>query len=96
MADPSRFGEFLSTYESGDLDEDECFALMEILIQCVEDSGPSSVESSSQWRSLAELLHARSDLRASSIRYWSCPDDRDLGDCFRVTGPMRSILNVIR
>ena len=95
VADPSRFGEFLSVYESGDLDEDERFALMEILIQCVEESDSSSVESSPQWRSLAGLLQAHPDLHASSIRYWSCPDDRDFEDGFRVTGPMRVVLNVI-
>jgi hypothetical protein len=96
VADPSRFGEFLGAYESGDLDEDERFALMEILIQCIEDMGLPSVESSPQWHSVAKLLLAHAGLHASSVLYWSCLDDRGLEDCFRVTGPMRAVWDIIR
>jgi hypothetical protein len=96
VADPSRFGEFLGAYVSGDLDEDERFALMEILIQCIEDMGLPSVATSPQWHPVANLLLSHAGLHASSVRYWSCPDVRDLEDCFRVTGPMRAILDVIR
>jgi hypothetical protein len=96
VADPSRFGEFLSAYGSGDLDEDERFALMEILIRCIEDMGLSSVESSPEWRSVADLLRARAWLHASSVRYWSCLEGRELEDCFQMTGPMRAVWEVIR
>lgn len=96
VADPSRFGEFLSAYESGDLDEDERFALMEILIQCIEGMGLPSVETSPQWHSVANLLRAHAGFHASSVRYWSCLEDRDLEDFFQVTGPMRAVWNVIR
>lgn len=96
VADPSRFGEFLGAYESGDLDEDERFALMEILIQCIEDIGLSSVESSPEWRSVADLLRAHAGLHASSVQYWSCLGERELEDCFQVTGPMRAVWDVIR
>jgi len=96
VADPSRFGEFLDAYISGSLDDDERFALMEILIQCIEDMGLSRVEPSPQWQAVAELLRAHSGLHASSVRYWSCLEDRDLDDCFRVTGPMRAVWEVIQ
>ena len=96
VADHSRFGEFLDAYESGGLDEDERFALMAILIQCIEDMGLPSVESSPQWHSVANLLRAHAGLHASSVRYWSCLEDRDLEDCFRVTGPMRAVWDLIR
>jgi hypothetical protein len=96
VADPSRFEEFLDTYKTSILDEDERFALMEILIQCVEDMDLPALESSPEWHSIATLLRARADLHASSIRYWSCLDDRDLKDCSRVSGPMRVIRDVIR
>jgi hypothetical protein len=95
VADPSRFGEFLDAYGSGSLDEDERFALMEILIQCIEDMGLHSVEASPQWHSVANLLHAHAGLHASSIRYWSCLEARDLEDCFGVTAPMRAVWEVI-
>jgi hypothetical protein len=95
VADPSRFGEFLDAYESGDLDEDERFALMEMLIQCIEDMGLSSVEASPQWHSVASLLRTHAGLHAGSVRYWSCLDDRDLENCFRVSGPMRAVWGAI-
>ncbi|WP_406694226.1 hypothetical protein V5E97_24455 [Singulisphaera sp. Ch08] len=69
---------------------------MEILIQCIEDMGLPSVESSPQWRSVANLLRAHAGLHASSVRYWSCLEDRDPVDCFQVTGPMRPVWDAIR
>jgi hypothetical protein len=95
VADPSRFDEFLTAYVADPLDEDERFALMEILIQCIEDMDLPSVESSPQWNSVAGLLRAHAGLHASSVRYWSCLGDHDLEDCFRVTGPMRAVWEVI-
>jgi hypothetical protein len=95
VADPSRFGEFLDAYGSRDLHEDELFALMEMLIQCIEDIDLPTVESSPQWDSVASLLLTHAGLHASSVRYCSCLDDRDLEDCFRVSGPMRAVWGVI-
>ncbi|MDR3618042.1 MAG: hypothetical protein P4L85_01740 [Paludisphaera borealis] len=68
---------------------------MEILIQCIEDMGLPSVESSPQWHSVANLLRAHAGLHASSVRYWSCLEDQDLEDCFRVAGPMRAVWEVM-
>jgi hypothetical protein len=96
VADPSRFGEFLSAYVADPLDEDERFALMEILIQCVEDMDLPSIESSPQWHSVADLLRDHAELHASSVRYWSCLEVHDVDDCFRVTGPMRAVWEVVR
>jgi hypothetical protein len=91
VADPIRFGEFLEAYASGSLDEDERFALMEMLIQCVEDMKLPAIESTPQWQSVATLLRAHASLHASSVRYWACLDDRKLEDCFHVSNPMRVV-----
>jgi hypothetical protein len=96
VADPSRFGELLDAYVCDPLDEDERFALMEILIQCIEDMNLPSIEPSPQWDSVAGLLRAHGGLHASTVRYWSCLGQDDLEDCFRVTGPMRAVWAVIR
>ena len=96
VADASRFGEFLDAYSSGSFDEGERFSLMEMLIQCVEDMDLPSVEVTPQWRSVAALLTANPWLHASSVRYWSCLGDRDLENCFSVSGPMRAIWEIIR
>jgi len=96
VADASRFGEFLDAYSSGPLNEDERFSLMEMLIQCVEDMDLPSIETTPQWRAVAALLTADPRLHSSSVRYWSCLGDRDLEDCFSVSGPMRAIWEIIR
>jgi hypothetical protein len=96
VADPSRFSEFLAAYVSIPLDEDERFSLMEIIIQCIESMDMPSVESSPQWHSVETLLRAHGGLHASSVRYWSCLEDSDLKDCFRVAGPMRAVWEAIR
>lgn len=97
VSHPARFAEFLNAYSSGDLGEDERFALMEILIQCIEDMELSSVKSSPQWVAVESLLLANPGLHASSIRYWSCLD-LDIADSeywFRVTDAMRTVWSVI-
>jgi hypothetical protein len=96
VADPSRFEEFLEVYSSGDLTDDERFTLMEMLIECVEEMGLPMIGSSPQWQTIASRLLARPELHVSSVRYWSCLDDRDLEDCFRVSGPMRAIWQVVQ
>jgi hypothetical protein len=96
VADPSRFEEFLDAYSSGDLTDDERFTLMEMLIQCVEEMSLPAIGPSPQWQAIAAQLLARPELHFSSVRYWSCLDDRDLEDCFRVTGPMRAVWQVVQ
>ncbi len=95
VADPARFDEFVDAYVSGVLDEDERLALMEMLIQCVEDLDLPSLASSPQWHSVATLLLTHSGLHANSVRYWSCLGERDLENCFRVSSPMRGLWKVI-
>src|SRR5262245_56316222 len=85
VADPSRFEKFLDAYSSGGLTDDERFALMEVLIQCVEEMGLPAVGSSPQWQAVASRLLAHPELHASSVRYWSCLNGHDLENCFGVT-----------
>lgn len=96
VADPARLDELLAAYSSGGLSADERFALMEMLIQCVEDAELPAVGASPQWRAVAALLIADPTLHASSVRYWSCLDGGDAEECFGVTGPMREVWQVIQ
>lgn len=57
VADTERFDEFLSMYLSEDLIDGMRISLMEILIQCVEDTAPESTRDSA-WSLIEPLLRA--------------------------------------
>src|SRR5438034_524508 len=80
VADPHRIDEFLSTYESGDLSDDEKFTLMETMLQSFEQM-PAMLEADPRWSRLIDILDRNASLHAHSIWYWSAPDIDHLGDC---------------
>jgi hypothetical protein len=93
VADSSRFEEFLATYHSSSLSDDEKFSLMEILIQCVEDLGLSS-NADLAWGKLKPLLLDASWLHGSSIEYWARHGENDLESSrktFAIGLPARSL-----
>jgi hypothetical protein len=89
--DPARFGEYLAAYRSGELDDDERFTVMMMLVQCVEEMRRPDPGTAPEWRVVAELLRSEPRLHASTIHHWACLDETDLEDCFRLSGPMRRI-----
>ena len=96
VARPEMFDEWLAVYRSAPLSDDERFSLMEILIQCVEDTAPddsatSAVEDLPQWRAVADLLRASPWLHASSIAYWSVLGHDEPEGRFQVSLPMRRV-----
>jgi hypothetical protein len=92
VADPGRIDEFLSTYESGELSEDERFTLMETMLQSFEEL-PAALAAHPRWSRLLDILDCNASLHARSIWYWSAPEADDLEECWRVTPFLRSILN---
>src|SRR5438552_18208743 len=56
VADPHRIDEFLSTYESGDLSEDEKFILMEMMLQSFEQM-PATLDAAPRSLRLIDILH---------------------------------------
>ena len=69
VADPERIEEFLSVYEEALLDDDERFALMEILIQSFEDSA-RDLAADPAWKRLLALLERNLDVHRYSVWYW--------------------------
>ncbi len=91
VADSSRIDEFLAAYESGELDEDEQFTLMETIIQSFEDLDADLGESPN-WRRTLELLEDRIDVHIYSIWYWADLEEHDIAESWVVTPWMRKIL----
>jgi hypothetical protein len=72
VADPNRIDEFLAAYKSAELDDDERFTLMEMLIQSFEDL-EEDLETHPRWTELLDLLEENTELHASTIWYWGTP-----------------------
>jgi hypothetical protein len=101
VADPARFQEWERVYREEPLTDDERFSLMEMLIQCVENTAKMgrawvTVENLPEWRSVASLLRERPRLHAASIAYWALPDsDDDPDHLFLVSAAMRRVWETV-
>ena len=91
VADPGRLDDFLAAYLNGDLSDDERFALMEMLLQCFEESD-INLALDPRWTTVLRQLDKHIDLHAYTVWYWSCLDDDDAESWFRATPSLREIL----
>lgn len=88
VADASRIDEFLEAYESGELDDDERFTLMQTIIQSFENLN-DPLETDARWSGVLELLDANIALHGYSAWYWSCEDALDPRDAWQVSPWLR-------
>jgi hypothetical protein len=91
VSDPTRIDEFLAAYESGELNDDEKFLLMQIIIDSSEEAGDHFLDSDA-WAKILSLIEANIALHIYSVWYWSSTDNEDLEDCWRVARSMRILL----
>ena len=83
---PEQLPDCLAAYQSGELDDDERFTLMEMMIQCAEDE-PEKVH-------LAEVLKSletQVKLHLASVWYWACIGSEQ-EDSWDIAPGMRAIL----
>lgn len=71
VADAGRLDAFIAAYRSGELDDDERFTLMEVIIQSFEDEG-TAVDDDPRWPLVARLLDENIALHAQTVWYWAC------------------------
>lgn len=105
IADPQHFQEWLGVYQHDRLSDDERFSLVEMLVQCVEDScrgyhpwgqAEKQVESLAQWQAIAAILRANPRLHASTIHYWSVFEADEPEERFQVSMSMRRVWAEVR
>lgn len=78
-------------YYNSDIDDDSKFALMEIIIQAVEDQGEEN--SFLKYSEIVQkILHLNFKIHEYTIFYWSCFDKENLRDCWKITPYMRTLL----
>lgn len=94
VADAHRFGDFLSAYVTVTLPDEQRASLMEMLIQCIEETGePAEFESA--WLAIEPHLVARAALHRPTIAYWASLDEAHADACFRVSPAMRRVWGAI-
>lgn len=92
-ADSERIDDFFSAYASGELDDDERFVLMELLIQSFEHIAADTGAEDSRWPQLLALLDEHVELHAFSLWYWADPDTAMHEDeLWHVTPSLRQLL----
>jgi len=92
IADAGRIDAFMAAYQSGELDEDERFTLMETIIQSFEDLG-DALPSDGRWPRVLDLLDANIRLHASTVWYWAVSDATSAEEQWSVTPSVRGILD---
>jgi hypothetical protein len=90
IADEARFDEFLAAYSADDLDDHERFSLMEILVQCVDDSPARCLNS--RWSQIELLLVSNPTLHAFTIAYWAQSEETESCALFNVSLRMRHLV----
>ena len=93
VADARRFDEFLDVYSTVDMPDDQRFSLMEVLIQCVEDTDDPH-RFASYWSAIEPLLLERAAFHRGTIEYWAMLDnifEADPDFSFRVSPAMRRV-----
>ena len=78
--------DYLAAYQSGELNDDERFTLMEMMIQCAEDEPAKT-----HLKPVLQLLDANTRLHLYSIWYWACVGS-ELSDSWKIAPEMRAIL----
>ena len=91
VSDADRIDEFLSAYESGDLDEDEKFTLMETIIQSFEEL-ETSLSKEPRWNNVLQLIEDNINLHIYTVWYWSDLENDNKDDQWRVTPFIKTIL----
>ena len=91
VADADRIDEFISVYESGQLDDDEKFILMETIIQSFEELN-SPLATEPRWGKILKLIEKNIQLHIYSVWYWSDLENDNKDEQWRVNPFIKSIL----
>ena len=91
LADASRLADFLDLYEGGELDDDDRFLLMGMIVASLDDAASLGAEVASAWDRADVLLRRDVSLHATTLSYWAQGDDPDPDHQFAVTPRIRSI-----
>jgi len=91
-ADSSRVDEFITYYENNQLNKNEKFTLMIVIISSFDDylSEGIGTENNKLWNRIKQNLLQDYELHINTIHYWAL-DKSDLENCFSITPYIREM-----
>ncbi|MEZ0256907.1 MAG: hypothetical protein ACAI37_16595 [Chthoniobacter sp.] len=87
-----RLGKFVTLYEGGNLNDDERFALMALIVASWDDHVSAGRRDDSLEMRIQTHLSRQFELHETTIRYWSRNDALNPDAIFSITPSMRNIL----
>jgi hypothetical protein len=90
-ADHARLAEFLDAYDDPRLDEDDRFALMELIIASLAEARQHGADIGGSWQRAEAFLRRDWRLHAATLAYWARGDDPDPERQFAITPEIRSV-----
>ncbi|GED59181.1 hypothetical protein BFO01nite_33130 [Brevibacillus formosus] len=96
VSDSSRVADFLFAYENFNLEKEEKFALMIVIISSYDDAMVKEKDEESWATSIRNNLLKDIRIHKNTIDYWAMLDEADLDNCFFVTPFIREIVNVAK
>ncbi len=91
VADHSRLDDFLSAYDRAEFDEDDRFALMEVIVASLDEGEEHGVDIDDAWYQTETFLRRDWRLHAATLSYWACGDDPDPAHQFAITPRIREV-----
>jgi hypothetical protein len=91
VADHSRLDAFLSAYDDHEFDDDDRFAMMEVIVASLDEGAQGDTDIGEPWRRAAAFLRRDWRLHAATLSYWSQGDDPDPDHQFAITPRIREV-----
>lgn len=91
-ADPDILDAALLAYGDSELDEDDHFALMSLMLSSLELASQSHHTVSHYWEGISILLLEHPKLHAPQLAYWACPGEIDQHYMFAITARVRQLI----
>lgn len=94
VSDSSKVSEFLQAYENIELNKEEKFALMIIIISSFNDAIVEGKAEESWANIIGYYLVKDVSIHKNTIYYWAMLDEDDLENCHAITPFMREIVGI--
>jgi hypothetical protein len=96
-ANARRVSEFLKIYESGELNDEERFALMQLIVASLDDlvEGTNDFAKNDNWIKCKGILMKEFRLHVTTIHYW-CIVDNNVDEGFPITKYIRPLWEEIK
>lgn len=91
ITNSSRVSELISAYENSNLNHEEKFALMIVIVGSYDDALSAGMENSDNWDKISYHLVNELNIHKNTILYWAS-EGQELENCFYIAPLMRDLM----